>query len=129
MTYFGDNEYLNITFTTTKSLTKLGWRLVVDWYVLNRILEESDTHSGTLSHRTLLPLQYPPHTLALGGLYVACLLTSFEQQPSNDDKIIAEELVKKFKQGTDWERKFQFRIEDLEGEQGFNALFLLLIVK
>lgn len=81
------------------------------------IWEASDTHLNILSHRTLLPLQYPPHTLALGGLYVACLLTSFEQQPSSDDQLIAEELVKRLKQGGDWERKFQSQVEDLEGEQ------------
>lgn len=81
----------------TKMLTKFAWRLVMDCY------------------RTFLPLQYPPHTVALGGLFVACFLSSFEQ-PSSDDpeKKVAEEITRKLKQRGDWEVKFQTQVEDLE---------------
>ncbi|KAF8889995.1 cyclin-like protein [Gymnopilus junonius] len=44
-----------------KQNIKLAWRIAIDCY------------------RTLLPLIYPPHTLAVGSLYVAALLLSFEK--------------------------------------------------
>ncbi|KAF9444338.1 cyclin-like protein [Macrolepiota fuliginosa MF-IS2] len=81
----------------TKSLAKLGWRLATD------------------CHRTLLPLQYPPHTLALGSLSLACLLSTFEQAPSDSpDRVAAEEIMKRLQKKGDWERKFQSQVEDLE---------------
>ncbi|KAM6494376.1 Cyclin-like protein [Amanita muscaria] len=85
----------------TKKLTKLAWRIAID------------------SYRTLLPVQYPPHTIALGGIYVAALLSSFELPvPSNEE--IAENLQTPHqisellgKRG-DWEKKYHSQIEDLE---------------
>jgi len=82
----------------TKKLTKLAWRLASD------------------SHRTLVPIQYPPHVVALGGLYVAALLSSFEQSMSaelpgyNSSHQIAAILSKR----GDWEDRFHARVEDLE---------------
>ncbi|KAF7985578.1 hypothetical protein HWV62_3859 [Athelia sp. TMB] len=82
----------------TKKLTKLAWRLASD------------------SHRTLVPLQYPPHVVALGGLYVAALLSSFEQPMTaelpgyNSSHQISAILSKR----GDWEDKFHARVEDLE---------------
>jgi CTD kinase subunit beta len=69
------------------------------------------------SYRTLLPLQYPSHSLALGGLYVACFLTSFEQPPSDDpEKTVAIEITQQLKRRGDWERKYRTQVEDLEGQ-------------
>lgn len=81
----------------TKLLTKFAWRLVMDCY------------------RTSLPLQYPPHSVALGGLFVACFLSSFEQPNSDDpEKQIAEGITQKLKKKGEWERKFQTQVEDIE---------------
>ncbi|PPR04080.1 hypothetical protein CVT24_010653 [Panaeolus cyanescens] len=51
-------------FKASKKLTKLAWRVAID------------------SYRTHMPLVYPPHSLALGSIYVASLLLSIdEHQP------------------------------------------------
>ena len=72
------------------------------------------------SYRTSLPLQYPPHSVALGGLFVACFLSSFEQPNSDDpEKQIAEGITQKLKKKGEWERKFQTQVEDIEGKVGF----------
>ncbi|KAF8895340.1 cyclin-like protein [Infundibulicybe gibba] len=77
---------------------KLAWRLAID------------------CHRTLLPIQYPPHTIALGCIYVASLLLSFEQPPETlasplrPSKEIAQQLGTNGK----WESDFQSQVEDLE---------------
>ncbi|KJA23219.1 hypothetical protein HYPSUDRAFT_40016 [Hypholoma sublateritium FD-334 SS-4] len=47
----------------SKTVTKLAWRISID------------------SYRTFLPLIYPPHTIALGSIFVSALLLSFEQAP------------------------------------------------
>ncbi|KAJ7069834.1 cyclin-like protein [Mycena amicta] len=78
----------------SKNLTKLAWRLTID------------------CHRTLVPLQFPPHIVALAGLYSAALLSSFEQ-PDGGDKTahaIAETLGK----NGNWEEKYQAQVDDLE---------------
>lgn len=83
-------------------MTKLAWRLTVD------------------SYRTLIPLQYPPHIIALGCLYLASLLLSFEQPPpqQQSDFTTAHQLAAIIGQGAEWEQKFQAYIEDLEGAGG-----------
>lgn len=63
------------------------------------------------SHRTLLPIQYPPHVVALASLYVAALLSSFERPENNSGHQIAAILSKRGQ----WEQKFQAQVEDLEG--------------
>jgi CTD kinase subunit beta len=82
---------LGRAFGATKKMTKLAWRLAID------------------SHRTLVPIQYPPHVVALASLYVAALLSSFEQ-PNNSSHQIAAILSKRGQ----WEHKFQAQVEDLE---------------
>lgn len=69
------------------------------------------------SHRTLLPLQYPPHTIALGSLYVAALLSSFELPPEQETpgQRTSAELARMLNRHGDWEEKFQSQAEDLEG--------------
>jgi len=85
-------------FGATKKLTKLAWRLAID------------------SHRTVVNLQYPPHVVALACLYLAALLSSFEQGTSperpgyNSSHQIAATLGKSGK----WEQQFQAQIGDLE---------------
>jgi len=69
------------------------------------------------SHRTLVPLKYPPHVVALGSLYVAALLSSFEQpaSPPRPRYHSSHELAAMLSKGGRWERDFQANVEDLEG--------------
>ncbi|RDB18047.1 CTD kinase subunit beta [Hypsizygus marmoreus] len=82
----------------TKKLTQLAWRLAID------------------SYRTLLPVQYPPQTIALGSLYVAALLSSFEQpaSPSREGFRSSQELAAYLGKHGSWEKKFKSQVEDLE---------------
>ncbi|KZV73665.1 cyclin-like protein [Peniophora sp. CONT] len=85
-------------FKASKKLTRLGWRLAVD------------------CHRTLIPLEYPPIAIAMSGIYLASLLSTFEQIPElpeagcESDSGVMEILTKR----GPWERKFQVQVEDLE---------------
>ncbi|TFK74848.1 cyclin-like protein [Pluteus cervinus] len=82
----------------TKKLTKLGWRLAIDCY------------------RTLLPIQYPPHTIALGGIYVAALLTSFEQPPQAAEPgcRTSQDIADSLSDHGVWEDQFHVVVQDLE---------------
>lgn len=82
----------------SKKLTRLSWRLAIDCY------------------RTLLPLQYPPNTIAMGGIYVAALLASFEQPPEQPEQgcCPAFQIAETLGTHGSWERKFQVQAEDLE---------------
>ena len=70
-----------------------------------------------LSHRTLVPIQYPPHVVALGGLYVAALLSSFEQPMAGERPgyKTSHQIAAILSRRGEWERKFQAQVEDLEG--------------
>jgi len=82
----------------SKKLTKLAWRLTID------------------CHRTLVPLQYPPHIVALAGVYIAALLLSFEQPVVNDGgPHTAHEIADILGKNGDWEQKYQAQVDDLEG--------------
>nr|GAT60276.1 predicted protein [Mycena chlorophos] len=85
---------LGKAFGASKQLTKLAWRLTID------------------CHRTLVPLQFPPHIVALAGLYSAALLSSFEQ-PDGGDKT-AHAIAEKLGQNGEWEEKYQAQVDDLE---------------
>jgi CTD kinase subunit beta len=62
-------------------------------------------------------LEFPPHTLALGGLFVASLLTWFEQAPSDKPEwAAAQDISQKLRKKGDWERKFQSQVADMQGE-------------
>ncbi|KZT73927.1 cyclin-like protein [Daedalea quercina L-15889] len=93
----------------TKKLSKLAWRLTID------------------SFRTLVNLEFPPHTVALGCLYLAALLTSFEQTPSRDrpDAAVGSQIVAQLNKPGAWERQFQSHVEDLE-EIAFAVIDLLI---
>ena len=69
------------------------------------------------SHRTLVPLQYPPHVVALGSLYVAALLSSFEQpaSPERPGYKASYEVAAVLSTSGPWETLFQAHVEDLEG--------------
>ncbi|KAJ7644211.1 cyclin-like protein [Roridomyces roridus] len=90
---------LGKAFKAGKKLTKLAWRLTID------------------CHRTLIPIQYPPHIVALAGLYVAALLSSFElpQPPEEPGLRSPQELAEILGQNGDWESKYQVQVDDLEG--------------
>ncbi|ESK95768.1 cyclin ctk2 [Moniliophthora roreri MCA 2997] len=79
-----------------KKLTKLAWRLAID------------------SHRTLVPIQYPPHTVALGSIYVAALLSSLESDPNSSEAKNGQEIAQLLKQHGPWEARFHSHVEDLE---------------
>ncbi|KAF9498960.1 cyclin-like protein [Pleurotus eryngii] len=82
----------------TKKLTKFAWRITID------------------CHRTLLPLQYPPHVVALGCIYVAAMLSSFEQpeSPELDTHLSSKYFAEMFNEGGNWEHKYHAHVEDLQ---------------
>ncbi|KAJ7761577.1 cyclin-like protein [Mycena maculata] len=90
---------LGKAFGASKKLTKLAWRLTID------------------CHRTLIPIQYPPHIVALAGLYVAALLSSFGQPVTPDDSgsRTPHEIAEILGKNGDWEQKYQAQVDDLEG--------------
>ncbi|KAH9924278.1 cyclin-like protein [Epithele typhae] len=80
--------------STPKRLAKLAYRLAVD------------------SFRTLINLSYPPHTVALGCIYLASLLDSFEHEDERDSSSshrLAYDLV-----DSNWPRSYQVHIGDIE---------------
>ncbi|KAF9777636.1 cyclin-like protein [Thelephora terrestris] len=89
-------------FNVSKLLTKFAWRLAVDAY------------------RTHVPLMYPPHTVALGCLYLAALLTTFEQPPPPTSQTFQQEamtplqLISLLTQGGEWEEQFTIDANHLE---------------
>ncbi|KAF9524275.1 cyclin-like protein [Crepidotus variabilis] len=82
----------------SKKLIKFAWRIAID------------------THRTLLPLIYPPQTLALGSIYTAGLLLSFEQpnSPQRDGETSNADLANQLNKHLDWEKKFQSKAQDLD---------------
>lgn len=74
-----------------------------------------------ISYRTLLPLQYPPNTIAMGSIYVAALLASFEHPPEKPEQgcCPASQIAETLGTHGSWERKFQVQAEDLEGTSFF----------
>ncbi|KAL0961355.1 hypothetical protein HGRIS_006311 [Hohenbuehelia grisea] len=82
----------------SKELTQFAWRIAID------------------VHRTLAPLQYPPHVIALGCLYLAALLSSFEQPPSasQNGALTSHGLVNKFTKDGGWLKVYHTQAEDLE---------------
>jgi len=70
------------------------------------------------SHRTLLPLMYPPQSIALGSIYLSSLLLSFEQPPppSREGETSPAELASLLNKHLNWESKFKTKAEDLDGK-------------
>ncbi|PAV16818.1 cyclin [Pyrrhoderma noxium] len=81
----------------SKKLARFAWRLASD------------------SSRTFAPLQYPPHVVAMGCIYLAALLKSFERPPERPSTFrSSHELVSLLTQSREWESKYRVCIEDLE---------------
>jgi CTD kinase subunit beta len=71
-------------------------------------------------------LQYPPHVVALACIYLAALLSTFEQNEAhaplghhNNHDIVAT-----LRDHGPWEEKFQAQVDDLEGERTFTTLIV-----
>lgn len=92
----------HIFHLVSKLLTKFAWRLAVDAY------------------RTHVPLIYPPHTVALGSLYLAALLVTFEQPPPPPSQTFQQQamtptqLISLLTQGGEWEDQFNVDADHLE---------------
>ncbi|KAL1727158.1 cyclin-like protein [Schizophyllum commune] len=84
--------------SASKKVAQLAWRLSID------------------SHRTLIPLQYPPHTVAMGSIYVAALLSSFEQAQDDDSAGVtsSHDIAQMLHEHGAWEASFQCQVDDLE---------------
>ena len=75
------------------------------------------------SNRTLAPLQFPPHVIAIACLYLASLLDSFDQESSptidrpmgQPDRATSHDLVKLLGEHGKWEETYQAKVEDIEG--------------
>ena len=64
---------------------------------------------------------YPPHTVALGCLYLAALLITFEQPPppsqaSQQQAMASSQLISLLTQGGEWEDQFNIDADHLERE-------------
>lgn len=76
-----------------------------------------------------MALQYPPHVVAIACLYLAALLSTFEQSDtqvptgcrSND------EIVAILRDHGPWEEDFQAQVDDLEGEASCISPLSMLI--
>jgi len=94
--------FTRLPFSVSKLLTKFAWRLAVDAY------------------RTHVPLIYPPHTVALGCLYLAALLITFEQPPPPPSQTFQQQamtptqLISLLTRGGEWEDQFNINAEHLE---------------
>ncbi|KIJ62053.1 hypothetical protein HYDPIDRAFT_136982 [Hydnomerulius pinastri MD-312] len=81
----------------SKKLIKFAWRLTID------------------CHRTLVPIMYPPNTVALGCMYTAALLLALEMPPpSNLVDESDQQIAILLKQKGDWEQVYMAEAEDLE---------------
>ncbi|KAF9517208.1 hypothetical protein BS47DRAFT_1291209 [Hydnum rufescens UP504] len=97
-----------------KQLTKLAWRLSID------------------SHRTLAPLQYPPHVLALASILLAALLDSREGPfgvKATDDQRSSHEIAALLGDKGPWEDRFHAQVEDLEGKPPVTILIAYAYVQ
>jgi CTD kinase subunit beta len=79
------------------------------------------------SQRTLVALQFPPHVVALACIYLAALLSTFEQNDANAPPESQNNLkiVATLRDHGPWEKKFQAQVDDLEAIS--HALLDLLI--
>lgn len=100
----------------TKKLSKLAWRLAIDRYRQLCGFYTSQIYTS-YSFRCLVNLSYPPHVVALACLYLAALLSSFEQAavPAPPGLRSADEIARILGERGPWEAQYQARVEDLEG--------------
>ncbi|KAI0822015.1 cyclin-like protein [Trametes gibbosa] len=85
-------------FGASKKLSKLAYRLAID------------------SFRTLVNLSYPPHVVALGCLYLAALLQSFERgtSPEREGQHTSHSIAATLSKSGEWEKQFHAHIADIE---------------
>lgn len=106
-------------YLASKKLIKCAWRLTIDrcvtFFIVVHLIFTSERN---YSHRTLVPIMYPPNTVALGCLYTASLLTTLEPPPS---PLVEAQLDSRvatiLKEKGDWERTYMAEAEDLEGRK------------
>lgn len=108
-------------FKATKMLTKLAWRLSIDRYSMLFMLSSAQTDILLVifSFRTLINLQFPPHVVALGCIYLAALLSSFEQgaSPERPGYNSSQQIAVTLGKPGFWEDQYQTQVQDLQGEQ------------
>ena len=65
-----------------------------------------------------MALQYPPHVVAIACLYLAALLSTFEQSEAQIPPGCRSnrEIVTILGDHGPWEKTFQAQVDDLEGE-------------
>jgi CTD kinase subunit beta len=80
------------------------------------------------SQRTLVALQFPPHVVALACIYLAALLSTFEQNDANASPESQNniKIVATLRDHGPWEKKFQAQVDDLEGEAWHRSTILPL---
>ena len=78
---------------------------------------DSTISTTRVSHRTLVPIMYPPNTVALGCLYTSALLLTLETPPpSNPVDDSARQIVSLLKEKAEWEQTYMVEAEDLQGQ-------------
>ncbi|KAG8808503.1 hypothetical protein FRC17_003924, partial [Serendipita sp. 399] len=99
----------------SKDLTKLAWRLCADRHVSIYFLLFSEGSFEFDSHRTVIALEYPPHSIALSCLFLAALLATFEAPSLSpaEETTKAQALVDLFSHAGEWESKYLANIGDL----------------
>ncbi|KAH9980355.1 cyclin-like protein [Lactifluus volemus] len=90
----------------SKKLTKLAWRLTID------------------SQRTLVALQYPPHVVSIACLYLAALLSTFEQSETRTSPECRSdhEIAAILGDYGPWENKFKRKLMILKVKFGTHFL-------
>jgi hypothetical protein len=106
-------------YLASKKLIKCAWRLTIDrcvtFFIIVHLVFISEQYD---SHRTLVPIMYPPNTVALGCLYTASLLTTLEPPPSPlVEAQLDSQVATILKEKGDWERMYMVEAEDLEGQE------------
>ena len=102
----------------SKTLSKFAWRLAIDRYRHPSSMGCRE-FTPSFSFRTLVNLMFPPHTVAVACIYLAGLLSSFEQEaPASQGGNLrtALQIVEFFKNPGEWESTFKCHVEDLDGE-------------
>jgi CTD kinase subunit beta len=100
----------------SKKLTKFAWRLTIDRSVCSPL--RTPKAEDPRSQRTLVALQYPPHVVAIACIYLAALLSTFEQNETHPplEYHSSHEIVGMLGEHGPWEKKFQAQVDDLEGK-------------
>ncbi|KAF8319756.1 cyclin-like protein [Clavulina sp. PMI_390] len=83
-----------------KYLAKLAWTLSVD------------------SHRTMAPLLFPPHVIAVASIYLAAKLDCIDNEtgtPTQEGERTSQEIADYLGNSGPWEQKFRVELRDLEG--------------